>query len=322
MKKTLTALLLLICFTTYGQDYKSLITKADALYKNKDYGQSVATFKEAFQLEQKKPAHLYNAGCSAALAGDKELAFQWLDLALKNGWTNVQHLKTDSDLNTLHDTAEWNNLVTAMQKELDRVEANYDKPLQADLLQIFEEDQKYRKQMSSIEKTYGYQSKEMQDLIKIILEKDSINLIKVKAILDKYGWVGSDKVGAQANQTLFLVIQHSDLATQQKYLPMMRQAVKDQKANGSALALLEDRVALGEGRKQTYGSQIDRDDDTGKSYVLPLEDPDNVDKRRSEVGLGPLADYVKRWNIEWNVEEYKKQLPEIEAKLAKKNSKR
>lgn len=47
-------------------------------------------------------------------------------------------------------------------------------------------------------------------------------------------------------------------------------------------------------------------------FVLPLEDPDNVDKRRAEVGLGPLADYVKQWNIVWDVEEYKKQLPELE----------
>jgi hypothetical protein len=136
---------------------------------------------------------------------------------------------------------------------------------------------------------------------------DSVNLKKVKAILDQYGWVGPKVVGGQASQALFLVIQHSDLASQQKYLPLMREAVKRGDAMGSALALLEDRVALGEGRKQTYGSQIGRDEKSGKFYVLPLEDPDHVDERREKVGLGKLADYVKRWDIEWNVEEYKKQ---------------
>jgi hypothetical protein len=63
-----------------------------------------------------------------------------------------------------------------------------------------------------------------------------------------------------------------------------------------------------------YGSQIGQDNETNKNYVLPLEDPDNVDKRRAGAGLGPLADYVKRWDIIWNVEEYKKQLPELEKK--------
>ena len=73
-------------------------------------------------------------------------------------------------------------------------------------------------------------------------------------------------------------------------------------------------MALRKGNKQVYGSQIGQDAETGLYYVSPLEDPDNVDKRREKVGLGPLADYVLRWNIVWEVETYKKQLPEIEAK--------
>jgi hypothetical protein len=31
-----------------------------------------------------------------------------------------------------------------------------------------------------------------------------------------------------------------------------------------------------------------------------------VDKRRAEVGLGTIQDYISRWNITWDVEEYKK----------------
>lgn len=102
------------------------------------------------------------------------------------------------------------------------------------------------------------------------------------------------------------------MKTQQKHLPMMREAVKNKNATGTALALLEDRVALEEGKRQVYGSQIGRDNETNKNYVLPLDDPDNVDKRRAEVGLGLLAEYVKSWDIILNVEEYKKQLPELE----------
>lgn len=142
----------------------------------------------------------------------------------------------------------------------------------------------------------------------------SKRLSKIDILFEQDGRVGADKVGGQANQTLFLVIQHSDLKTQQKYLLMMREAVKIGNVNESALALLEDRVALGEGKKQIYGSRIGYDNETNKTFVLLLEDPDNIDKRRAEVGLGLLADYVKRWDIIWNIEEYKKQLPEIEEK--------
>lgn len=152
---------------------------------------------------------------------------------------------------------------------------------------------------------------------KIINEKDSINLIKVKKILDERGWLGADIIGNQGNSTLFLVIQHSDIETQEKYLPMMREAVSKGNARASSLALLEDRVALRKGGKQIYGSQVGRDQETGEYYVLPLVDPDNVDKRRAEVGLGTIQDYISNWGMTWDVEEYKKKLPEIEAKQKK-----
>lgn len=314
MKVLITAFLFLLCSYTFAQTYKSIVAEADAFYNNKEYQKSVEKFKEAFKLEQKSPGDYYNAGCSAALIGDKKLAFKWLNLALENGWSNVKHLKTDTDLTSLHTDKKWNKLVSKMQVVVDKREANYDKPLQARLLAIFEDDQPIRHQYIAAQKEFGRESRQVDSLGEIMMYNDSVNLIKVTEILDKYGWVGPDKVGGQANQTLFLVIQHADLKTQQKYLPMMREAVKLGNANGSSLALLEDRVALGEGKKQIYGSQIGYDDVENKSYVLPLEDPDNVDKRRAEVGLGLLADYVKRWDIVWDVEAYKKQLPALEEK--------
>jgi hypothetical protein len=314
MKQIITTFLLFICSLTFGQTYKSIVVEADAFYNNKEYKKSVEKYTEAFKLEQKSCSDFYNAGCSASLLGNKKLAFKWLNLALENGWSNIRHLKSDTDLTLLHTDKKWEILVSEMQSIVDKREANYDKALQAKLLAIYEDDQPIRQQYISAQKEFGHQSKQVDSLGKIMMYKDSINLIKVTEILDKYGWVGADKVGGQANQTLFLVIQHSDLKTQQKYLPMMREAVKNKNASGSALALLEDRVALGEGKRQIYGSQIGYDNVTNKSYVLPLDDPDNVDKRRAEVGLGLFADYVKRWDIIWNVDEYKKQLPDLEEK--------
>lgn len=142
-------------------------------------------------------------------------------------------------------------------------------------------------------------------------EADSINLIQVEAIIEKYGWLGYNEIGSQANSTLFMVIQHSNLKTWQKFLPIMKAAVANGKAKAKELALLEDRLNLYEGQKQNYGSQIFWSFTKNKYFVLPLNDPDNVDKRRAEVGLSPLAEYVSNWDIKWNVEEYKKELPEI-----------
>jgi hypothetical protein len=176
---------------------------------------------------------------------------------------------------------------------------------------IATEDQTYRAQLETVQSKYGGDSKEMQDLGKIMVEKDSINLIKVKAIIDKFGWLGPDVIGDDGNSTLFLVIQHSDIVTQEKYLPIMREAVKNGKAKASSLALLEDRVALRQGKNQIYGSQVVWDMKTNEYYVLPLEDPENVDVRRSQVGLPPLAVYLNYWQLKWDIDKYKRDLPKV-----------
>jgi len=98
---------------------------------------------------------------------------------------------------------------------------------------------------------------------------------------------------------------------------MMREAVKNGNANSNNLALLEDRVAIIKGGKQIYGSQIGRDQETGEYYILPLWDPENVDQRREEVGLGPLQEYVSKWGINWSVEDYKKSISGYEVKEEK-----
>jgi len=288
-----------------SQNYDTYIHKADSCYWVKNYKMAEEFFKLAFTINQEK--HLYNAACTASLANDSDTAFRWLNLAVDKGFTNVDQIKRDPDLNNLHKDERWEALLEKVQKKLDILEANYDKSLQKELIQIFYDDQNIRHQFIEAEKQYGFKSSVADSLAQIMIKIDSINLQKIENILDKKGWAGKDLVGEQANMTIFLVIQHSDLETQKKYLPMMREAVKKGNANAANLALLEDRIAMWEGRKQIYGSQLYYDEKKGKYFVSPIEDPDNVDKRRAEVGLGPISEYVKNWGIEWNLEEYKKE---------------
>jgi hypothetical protein len=298
--------------TAYGK----LVQKADSLYKAKEYIASANTYSEAFKANGWKGTQLdrYNAGCSWALAGNADSAFFQLNrIATKMNYANYDHILKDTDLNALHNDKRWQSFVELVKQNKEKMEANLNRPLMAELDSILIYDQKYRKQIKEIDAKYGKESAEMKAHWKLINYTDSLNLIKVTAILDKYGWVGEEIVGSEGNKAIFLVIQHANIAVQQKYLPMMREAVKNKKAKGSDLALLEDRVALREGKKQLYGSQIGVNPATNEHYVLPLEDPDNVDKRREEVGLPPLSTYLEYWNTKWDVEQYKKDLPAIEA---------
>lgn len=298
---------------TFGQTYEVLVKQAFSLYKEKSYRKSNEVYQQAFKLEKKNSDDLYNAARSAALAGDKKKAFEYLNLALKNGWMNINSLKFDPDLEALRSSKKWSAFVDKMQIKIDSLGATYDKPLQKELLAILSADVTIRREYEQTIKKIGYKNQTRDSLVKVMWHTDSSNLVRVSKILAEHGWVSQDKVGPIAGQALFVTIQHSDLKTQQKYLPMMREAVKKGDAYAKDLARLEDRIAVREGKKQIYGTQfLPYQNDRDRYFIAPLEDPDNVDKRRAEVGLGPIAKSARHMGIQWNVEEYKKQLPELE----------
>lgn len=144
MKLKLLTLFLMTCSVAFGQDYKSIISQAEQFYNAKSYAKSTEKYKEAFTIEQKNSNDYYNAACSAALSGKKDLAFEWLNQALKNGWTNLQHMKSDTDLKTLHTDKNWDKLIMAIQQKIDKNETGIDKSLQAELIAIYNDDQTIR----------------------------------------------------------------------------------------------------------------------------------------------------------------------------------
>lgn len=294
--------------------YKIHIANADKYYNNKEYKKSAREYTPAFAALGNKGYQndRYNAACVWSLACNTDSAFHNLFIiAEKTGFSNYSHFSTDSDLDAIKNDKLWKEVSAIILANKEKKEANLDKPLVHILDTVLMTDQQYSMQIDKVEERYGRDSKEMKELWQTIKFYDSVNELKVTAILDEREWLGSDVIGSDGNSALFLVIQHADIETQQKYLPMMREAVKNGKARGSSLALLEDRVALRMGGKQIYGSQIGRDED-GNYFISPLEDPDNVDKRRAEVGLGPLNDYTQNWNFKWDVEEHKKRMAELE----------
>jgi hypothetical protein len=297
--------------SAFAQNFRAQVEQADAEAKAKRYQEAASAYESAFKIGPANSSDFYNGACAAALAGNQNLAFEWLRLAIKLGAAGPKHLQKDADLASLHDSPLWKEIVAGMQKNRDAIETKVDKPLKAELEGILADDQKLRNQVETVQKTYGRGSPQEQALFKAMGVQDDTDLTKVEVILDKRGWLGPDVVGGEGNEALFLVIQHADLPVQEKYLPMMRAAVEANNAQPSSLSLLEDRVALGEGRPQTYGSQIGFNKATAKNYILPLADPDHVDARRSAVGLEPLAEYVKYWNITWDPVEYKKELPAL-----------
>src|SRR5258705_1981770 len=89
------------------------------------------------------------------------------------------------------------------------------KYLWAVLDSVYCTDQRYRK---------NHNTDTLQKYWRKINEIDSINLTKVIPIIDKYRILGSNQIGMIAHLAIVITIQHADLATQEKYLPVFREA--------------------------------------------------------------------------------------------------
>ncbi|MEI6019645.1 MAG: DUF6624 domain-containing protein [Bacteroidota bacterium] len=197
----------------------------------------------------------------------------------------------------------------------------YNLQLARQLDSIYQLDQKQRMRIDSFRKVFGAESKELGQLFRDILKQDSTSIMMVSNILDKYGWMGKDKIGENGNLALFSIVHHGSLTVKKKYLPLLKEAVKLGNAEASDCATLEDAILVDSGEKQIYGTQLAFDNDSNKAFVIPLEDPMNVDKRRHNVGLIPMKQYVKLSKIDWDAYQYMKDLPQIEILWKRLNKK-
>lgn len=190
--------------------------------------------------------------------------------------------------------------------------STFDPALAATLDSIKELDQELRVHVKEIRKEFGPSSKELLALWVKIEAQDSVNQRLVADILEKRGWLGVEEVGEEGSSTISLVILHAPLPFQQRYLAMMRDAVKQGKATKEYLAYMEDKMASIQGLPQTYGSQLGVDKESGIYFLRPVIDPDHLDDRRASMGMGPIADYVGIFGIVWDLAAYKKDMPRIQ----------
>jgi hypothetical protein len=258
---------------TPDEEYLKHSSRAYKYYEDKKYRQSGLSYDTLFKDFKGKglPSDKYNAACSWALAENTAKAFSYLNNAIiVDKWSNLSHILADTDLNNLHSDTRWQYLIDKVRSNKEAEEANLNKPLVALLDTIYREDQIDRKNYEPILKQYGWKSPQMDSLWKRINYFDSINLIRIKNIIDTYGWLGPDEVGQQGASTIFLVIQHADSLTQIQYVPKMREAVKKGKAQSQNLALLEDRILTNQGKPQIYGSQVRLNEKRGKMNFSQL----------------------------------------------------
>jgi hypothetical protein len=124
---------------------------------------------------------------------------------------------------------------------------------------------------------------------------DAENTARMQEIVGQFGWPGPGLVGKDGTEAAFLLVQHSQHEFQKEMLPLVEKAYRARELSGQSYAVLLDRVLVGDGKPQVYGTQarpIDQWKDR-EAALQPIDDESNVDKRRAAVGLPSLSEYRK-----------------------------
>ena len=246
----------------------------------------------------------------------------YLDKAFELSWSGAKNVFQNYDeFKFLDDTAF--EVMIGQRYTKAATAAGVNLELMAELETILQTDQEQRGQMRAISDKYGWKSPKMDSLWRLQNYSDSVNTLRIEEIIAEYGYPGKSLVGEAQASTAFLVIQHADLAIQEKYLPIITKAANDGEVRWSSVALLVDRVNMRKGEKQIYGSQINSDPETGKYFFAPIANPHKIDSVRATVGLGPIQSYADHWNFTWNAEEHiqfhKEQAAKEQMKAGEKN---
>lgn len=139
----------------------------------------------------------------------------------------------------------------------------------------------------------GFTPERMQDtaFLRPMMRVDSAHTARIRQILDEHGWPGISRVGAEGARAAFLLVQHTEDDELQRRALGMMQAAAPGEVSLPDLALITDRVRVGQGLPQLFGSQFSAVD--GRWIADPIDDVARLDERRASMGLPPMADYVR-----------------------------
>ena len=159
--------------------------------------------------------------------------------------------------------------------------------LRRELLHLMKGDQDIRNRM--LPGAGGHRPTERDYRQMAVIDRD--NLRRFKKIFRRLGMPTITQVGQDGAEAAFLLVQHApDAAFQRLALQSMQQRVEQHEASPPSYALLLDRVRVGQGQAQRYGSQFKEVD--GTLVLEAVEDQATLDQRRDAMFLPPMRVYA------------------------------
>ena len=162
--------------------------------------------------------------------------------------------------------------------------AALNEPLRQELLRMYEADQAARARWNA--------DKNDEAAGRAMIALDEKHTERLRAILKEHGFPGFCLAGRDGAQAAHVMLLHGPSHELRKeVLPLVEAAVKKGELPAQAAATLTDKVLVGEGKPQLYGTHFGFVD--GKLLMSPVSDPEGLEARRARVGLQPLKEYME-----------------------------
>lgn len=289
MKQVIIILMLLCCkmSSIHAQIFSSY-SRGDSLFSLRQYDAAIAEYKTILKDNNQRFKHVYyyNLACAYSLINQLDSSVEIL-MRIPELTQNAEFI-FDSDLSNLHLHRSWRTLIDMYEQNFiseNRLLPNFDIAFALSLMK--EEGQSIRRLANRKSSSLKHQDSIIEQWRFI----DSVNTSKLVNIIDRIGWPDVSKVGSKGAYNAFIILQHSNIDFQKKYISLLRKAVEANKVSPIHLAYLEDRILQLENKPQIYGTQIDVSNNEPKPY--PVIEPENLNKRRKSIGLEPIEEYLK-----------------------------
>lgn len=295
---------LLLFFVSQVSFSQANSPSGDSLRQEGRLDKAILEYKRVYKKFPDNKKNVYNLACAYALTFQKDSAYHYLNLALKND-TSLWAL-ADTDLYALTDDLRWKEIENRQLQKYQAKNGELKQPEYAKkLLEIIIKDQVFDYYIELAKTFYmkkGYIPQWYYPLGYLKQKIGADNFKTLQKLIMEYGWPKYSTVGKLASDAPLLVINHHESdSIRKKYLPQIRKSCFSGEGSCIEYAKIQDRILVNENKPQIYGMQF-RYNAERKLEPFPIIEPEYVDKRRKEIGLEPLKTYLKRKiNFDWVV---------------------
>lgn len=266
--------------------YYHKINEANYLNYQESFQEANHLYQAAFKLVTRPFYKDYKKAAENATNISDQEVYEYLSNGIARG-LRLEMIKKDSIFDDFLNTNYWKELEKAYPEKRKEYELTINLDLAEELKEMYELDQSVRQKL-------GY--------LKDMEEVDEKNKQKLIAIIKEHGYPGYTIVGEEVGRLFPIMFHHFHPDDNAKYFnDKLNEAMRKGEISPFRNAAFRDYACLRGGEKTTYGTYYRTD--LGEKILCPIADFPNLNKRRYQMGLEPIEQYIEMKKLTYNFEE-------------------